>query len=83
MLTLVAATCFVLPVFAQGGANRTGPGIPAPQPTNTIIVETRHQRDCRLHCGSLAATPNWKTLPTAAETQMRTKKCQRQMIVKD
>lgn len=81
LLAFVVATAIVGPVFAQSGANRTASGVPVTQPAKSVtIVETRDHRDCRLHCGSLAATPNVKSLPTAAETQMRSEACQRKML---
>jgi hypothetical protein len=79
-LLAFAFSAVVAPAFAQSGANRTS-GVPTPQPTrNVTIVETRDVRDCRVHCGSLAATPNGKTLPTATQTQMRTETCERKML---
>jgi hypothetical protein len=80
MLALALATVSLTPVFAQS-ANRTVVGVPAqPQQSKTAIVEAADVRKCRLHCGSLAATPNMKRVPTASEQQMRADACASKMI---
>ena len=76
---LALATISLTPVFAQS-ANRTIVGVPVQPKPNVTIVETAEVRDCRLHCGSLAATPNMKRVPTAAEQQMRADSCAKKMI---
>jgi hypothetical protein len=79
-LTLVFG--IALPVLAQSGANRTGP-IPVPSPASRVpIVESADMRECRLHRGSLAATPNNKTLPNAAISQLRREACEKKMLHK-
>jgi hypothetical protein len=76
LLTLAFATFALTPVLAQ---HRTL--IPVvPQGPKAAIVETTEMRTCRLHCGSLAATPNWKRLPTASEQRMRADVCAEKMI---
>ena len=79
-LTLALATVSLTTVFAQS-ANRTMVGVPTTtQRSKIAIVETVEVRNCRLHCGSLAATPNQKRLPSAAEQQMRSDNCAKKMI---
>ena len=80
LLVPALTVTLAFPVFAQSGANRAGTGIPAPKPSHYSIVETKAVKDCRLHCGAMAGTPNGKNLPTAAETAARADKCQRKML---
>jgi hypothetical protein len=78
VLAMALAAVSATPVFAQ---HRTIIGVPViPQPSKIAIVETTEIRDCRLHCGSLAATPNMKRVPTAVEQQMRADSCAKKMI---
>ena len=80
VLTLALATISLTSVFAQS-ANRTSVGVPTtPQRSKIAIVETAEVRKCRLHCGSLAATPNQKRVPNAVEQQMRGDACAKKMI---
>ena len=80
MLTLALATISLTPIFAQS-ANRTIIGVPTTTQRSTIaIVETAEVRNCRLHCGSLAATPNQKSIPNAVQQQMRADACAKKMI---
>ena len=80
MLTLALATISLTSVFAQS-ANRTTVGVPTtPQRSKAAIVETAEVRNCRLHCGSLAATPNQKSIPSATAQQMRADACAKKMI---
>ena len=80
LLALALATISLTSVLAQS-ANRTVVGVPVqPPPSKTVIVETADVRNCRLHCGSLAATPNMKRVPTASEQQMRADACGSKMI---
>ena len=75
---LALATISLSPVFAQS-ANRTIVGVPVQPKPNVTIVESAEVRNCRLHCGSLAAT-NLKAVPTAAQQQMRADDCRSKMI---
>jgi len=78
MLAMALATVSVTPIFAQ---HRTLIGIPViPQGPKIAVVETAELKNCRLHCGSLAATPNMKRLPTASEQRMRADACADKMI---
>jgi hypothetical protein len=80
LLAVIVSVSAVVPGLAQSGANRTA-AVPGPQPTKAAaIAETRSQRDCRLHCASLAATPNGKNLPALNHTAIRTQKCQSEML---
>jgi len=81
MLAVALALISVTSVFGQS-ANRTMVGVPAaPQQSKITIVETAEARRCRLHCGSLAATPiRMKSVASASEQQMRADACGKKMI---
>jgi hypothetical protein len=82
-LALLLTSAVALPVLAQyDGANRTGPGIPAPKPpANKIaIVEDPEARRCRLHCEAYATTAYSHLYPNAVVFQARREACEKKML---
>lgn len=80
-----ATMAFAFTVLSIASVSAQRPSIPpvpvTPQSTRTqAVLESAEVKRCRLHCGALAATPNWKTLPSASVTQMRDEACGREMI---
>ena len=79
-LALLLASSVTLPVLGQSGANRTGSGIPAPTSSGVAIAEGPAARQCRIHCGSLQATPNGKALPNIAVARAHREVCATKML---
>ena len=80
LIALALATISWTSVSAQS-ANRTMVGVPVvPQQSKTAIVEIKEVRECRLHCGALAATPNMKAVAPLPVQQARAEACAHKMI---
>jgi hypothetical protein len=82
VLALAFTAAWAVPAAPQS-ANRTGAGTPKPAANDVaVITEDPAVRNCRLHCGALAATAPHSVFPhqTVADRDARGTACSRKMI---